>query len=110
MALVMAMALAMALVMAMALALDLAMEMALVMALVMAMALAYPAGGNTSGALTMANPKGKNAKSKHPPRSMTQSAEQKENAKIKEIASKASSLSDPLSDIRLTDYWACKPK
>ena len=72
----------------------------------------------TLGALTMANPKGKTAlkrKTKHLIRSMTasirtQTADQKEKAKAKEIASKASSLSDPQSDIRNTDFWMCKPK
>ena len=63
----------------------------------------------------MANTKGNNAKSKHQTRkqgviSQTASAEQAENAIVAAVASKAKSLSDPLSDIRNTDYWACKPK
>jgi len=37
------------------------------------------------------------------------SADQRENERIKAIAARPM-LSDPLSDIRLTDYWACKPK
>ena len=63
----------------------------------------------------MANPKGKNAKSRHPTHrqgviSQTASAAKAENARISAVASKAGFLSDPLSDIRNTDYWACKPR
>lgn len=46
----------------------------------------------------------------HNAATLKQRREQAENAKISAIASKASELSDPLSDIRNTDYWACKPK
>jgi hypothetical protein len=42
--------------------------------------------------------------------SQTASAERVENAKVSAVASKAAALSDPRSDIRNTDYWACKPK
>ena len=63
----------------------------------------------------MTNPNGNNAKSKHQTRkqgiiSQAASAEHAENARVAAVASKAGSLSDPLSDIRNTDYWACKPK
>jgi hypothetical protein len=63
----------------------------------------------------MANQKGNSTKSKHPTHkqgvvSQTASAEQAENARVSAVASKASSLSDQRSDIRNTDYWACKPK
>ena len=63
----------------------------------------------------MANQKGNNAKSKHPTRrqgviGQTANAEQAENAMVSAVASKPDSLSDPRSDIRNTDYWACKPK
>jgi hypothetical protein len=37
------------------------------------------------------------------------SADQRETDLIRAIASRPM-LSDPLSDITLTDYWACKPK
>lgn len=61
----------------------------------------------------MANPKGNKTKSKHQTHrqgviSQPASAEQAENARVSAVASKAKSLSDPLSDIRNTDYWACK--
>jgi hypothetical protein len=59
------------------------------------------------GALTMA----KSGKShKKGVISQTASAERVENAKVSAVASKAAALSDPRSDIRNTDYWACKPK
>lgn len=63
----------------------------------------------------MANPQGNNAKSKRQMReqgvvSQPKSAEQAENARVAAVASKAKSLSNPKSDIRNTDYWACKPK
>ncbi len=55
------------------------------------------------------------AKTKHPTHrqgvvSQPKRAEQAENLRVKMIAEKASALSDPLSDIRNTDYWACKSK
>lgn len=37
------------------------------------------------------------------------SADQRENERIKAIASRPM-LGDPKSDIRNTDYWMCKPK
>jgi len=40
----------------------------------------------------------------------TANAERVENAAVSAVASKAKSLSDPRSDVRNTDYWACKPK
>jgi hypothetical protein len=64
----------------------------------------------------MANQKGNAAKPTHPARKQdiisirTANAEQAENARVSAVASKADSLSDPRSDIRNTDYWACKPK
>jgi hypothetical protein len=63
----------------------------------------------------MANLKGNNAKPKRPMRKLgaigqTASAVQAENAMVSAVASKPDSLSDPRSDIRNTDYWACKPK
>lgn len=54
------------------------------------------------------------AKTKHPTHrqgvvSRPKSAEQRENERIRAIAARPM-LSDPLSDIRNTDFWACKPK
>lgn len=60
----------------------------------------------------MASQKGNNAKSKHQTRkygviSRSKSVEHAENARVAAVATKASALSDPISDIRNTDYWAC---
>ena len=70
--------------------------------------------GIALGEIPMANTKGVNAKTKHQTRkqgviSQTASAEQAENKCVRAIAERPM-LGDPKSDIRNTDYWACKPK
>ena len=53
--------------------------------------------------------KGFAAKSQEKRDATKKSADQRENERIRAIASRPM-LSDPNSDILLTDYWACKPK
>ena len=48
-------------------------------------------------------------KSKSKRESTKKSADQRENERIREIASRPM-LGDPKSDIRDTDFWMCKPK
>ena len=62
-------------------------------------------------ALTMATKpkKGFTAKSQVKREATKKSADQRETERIRAIAARPM-LSDPLSDITLTDYWACKPK
>ena len=58
----------------------------------------------------VANPKkGFTAKSQEKREATKKSADQRENERIRAIAARPM-LSDPRSDIRDTDYWACKPK
>ena len=62
-------------------------------------------------ALTMATKpkKGFTAKPQSNRKSTKKTADQRENERIKAIASRPM-LGGPTSDIRDTDYWACKPK
>ena len=62
-------------------------------------------------ALTMATKpkKGFTSKSQVKREATKKSADQRENERIKAIASRPM-LGGPTSDIRDTDYWACKPK
>ena len=62
-------------------------------------------------ALTMATKpkKGFTAKSQVKCKSTKKAASNRENERIKAIASRPM-LGEPLSDIRNTDYWMCKPK
>ena len=53
--------------------------------------------------------KGFTAKSQEKRESTKKSADQRENERIRAIAARPM-LSDPLSDIRYTGYWACNPK
>ena len=53
--------------------------------------------------------KGFTAKSQEKREETKKSADQRENERIRAIAARPM-LSDPRSDIRDTDYWACKPK
>ena len=53
--------------------------------------------------------KGFTAKSQQKREVTKKSADQRENERIREIASRPM-LGDPKSDIRNTDYWMCKPK
>ena len=53
--------------------------------------------------------KGFTAKSQQKREVTKKSADQRENERIREIASRPM-LGDQKSDIRNTDYWMCKPK
>ena len=53
--------------------------------------------------------KGFTAKSQEKREETKKSADQRENERIRAIAARPM-LSDPRSDIRNTDFWACKPK
>ena len=53
--------------------------------------------------------KGFTAKSQEKREATKKSADQRENERIRAIAARPM-LSDPRSDIRNTDFWACKPK